>query len=551
MTIFNDKMTNNQQNQTKYIIVTGGVLSGLGKGITAASIGLFLSNDYNIVPMKLDGYLNSDPGTMNPIEHGEVFVLDDGFEVDMDFGHYERYLGNSAIKDQSLTMGRVFQEIQTKERAGDYLGKTVQMVPHVTNLIQDKIQETAKKTDADIMLIEVGGTIGDMETELFIEAIRQLERKVGADNICFLHLTYIPIPYGVKEQKTKPTQQSVKMLQQRGVWPNFIVGRCSENLSQCTKNKIGLFANISAKNVFSAPDLNSVYKVPNEFNKQELVERICEQLDLKISNKDKLNTWNKLLATEKTQDINIAIAGKYTDLEDSYASVVESLKHCEYNLKANINIIWVDTETATNKELTKLNLNGIIVPGGFGSRGIEGKINTIQFARENKIPYLGICYGLQLAVIEFLRNVCGIPDATSMEIDKHASNPAITLLDEQKKVIDLGGTMRLGKYLATLKPGIIKKLYQKLDLIDENGHVSERHRHRFEVNPNIIDLIEENGLKVCGNSIERNLVEFIELGLEKHPYFVATQSHPELKSKLEKPAPLFYGLIKAALETKK
>jgi CTP synthase len=537
--------------QTKYIIVTGGVLSGLGKGITAASIGLFFSNDYNIVPMKLDGYLNSDPGTMNPIEHGEVFVLDDGFEVDMDFGHYERYLGNSAIKDQSLTMGRVFQEIQTKERAGEYLGKTVQMVPHVTNLIQEKIQNTAKKTNADIMLIEVGGTIGDMETELFIEAIRQLERKVGNQNMCFVHLTYVPIPGGVSEQKTKPTQQSVKMLQQRGIWPDFIVGRCSEELTQSTKNKIALFANIQAKSVLSCKDLSSVYRVPDHFSEQGFVEQISEKLDLELKNKNKLNQWNKLLTQKKANELNIAICGKYTDLEDSYASVVESLKHCEYNLKTKINIIWFDTENFKNNKSKLDNIDGIIVPGGFGSRGIQGKIDVIQFARENQIPYLGICYGLQLAVIEFLRNVCKQENATSMEIDNTMKNPAITLLDEQQNIVQLGGTMRLGKYLGKLKSGIVKNLYQKLDLIDKQGFVSERHRHRFEVNPEVIPIIENKGLKVCGNSVERDLVEFIELETKQHPYFVATQSHPELKSKLEKPSPLFYGLIEAALELKK
>jgi CTP synthase len=541
-------MTKNTK--TKYIIVTGGVLSGLGKGITAASIGLFFSKDYNIVPMKLDGYLNSDPGTMNPIEHGEVFVLDDGFEVDMDFGHYERYLGNSAIKDQSLTMGRVFQEIQIKERAGEYLGKTVQMVPHVTNLIQEKIQNTAKQTNADIMLIEVGGTIGDMETELFIEAIRQLERKVDNQNMCFVHLTYIPIPGGVSEQKTKPTQQSVKMLQQRGLWPDFIVGRCREELSQSTKNKIALFANIEPKSVLSCKDLSSVYRVPNHFDEQGFIEQISEKLNLKLDNKEKLNQWNNLLSTEKNSNIKIAIAGKYTDLEDSYASVVESLKHCEYNLNTNIEIIWFDTEDFQISKSKLIGIDGIIVPGGFGSRGIQGKIDVIQYARENKIPYLGICYGLQLAVIEFLRNVCSMPNATSKEIDENSENPAITLLDEQKNIVQLGGTMRLGKYFGKLKSGIVNDLYKKLNLIDENNLVSERHRHRFEVNPEIIPIIEKNGLIVSGNSVERDLVEFIELEQNLHPYFVATQSHPELKSKLETPAPLFYGLVQAALKLK-
>lgn len=536
-------------NQTKYIFVTGGVLSGLGKGITGASLGLFFSEEYNVVPMKLDGYLNSDPGTMNPIEHGEVFVLDDGFEVDMDFGHYERFIGGSAIKDQSLTMGRVFNEIQVKERAGDYLGKTVQMVPHVTNLIQEKIMGVAEKKEADIMLVEVGGTIGDMETELFIEAIRQLERVAGKENVCFVHLTYVPIPYGVKEQKTKPTQQSVKMLQQRGIWPDFIVGRCSELLTQSTKNKIALFANCEPEDIFSAPDLDSVYKVPEVFDSQNFVERICKKFDIAEPNRQKLKVWNELLSKDLDSEITIAIAGKYTDLEDSYASVVESLKHCSYHFDTQIKIKWVDTD---NLELTELSdVSGVIVPGGFGSRGVQGKIDVIQFARENKIPYLGICYGLQLAVIEFLRNVCGIKGATSMEIDKDSEELAITLLDEQQNVVQLGGTMRLGQYLGKLDEGIVKELYSQLGLIDEDGYASERHRHRFEVNPKYVETIEENGLKVCGKSKERDLVEFIELEKSQHPYFVATQSHPELKSKLEKPAPLFYGLVNAAIKLNK
>ena len=341
------------------------------------------------------------------------------------------------------------------------------------------------------------------------------------------------------------------MLQQRGIWPDFIVGRCSEELTQATKNKIALFANIEQKSVLSCKDLDSVYKVPNHFNDQGFVEQIAKKLEIKLKNKDKLNTWNKLLDTKKTNNLKIAICGKYTDLEDSYASVVESLKHCEYNLKTNIKIVWFDTENFKDNKTKLSGIDGIIVPGGFGSRGIEGKIDVIEFARINKIPYLGICYGLQLAVIEFLRNVCNKPDATSMEIDNKAQNPAITLLDEQQNVVELGGTMRLGKYEGKLKSGIVKDLYTKLDLINKNGIVSERHRHRYEVNPNIIELIEENGLKVCGNSIERDLVEFIELEQTKHPYFVATQSHPELKSKLEKPSPLFYGLIQAALKLKK
>ena len=537
----------------KYIIITGGVLSGLGKGVTAASMGFFFSKDYKVVPIKLDGYLNSDPGTMNPLEHGEVFVLDDGYEVDMDFGHYERFLGTGAIKDQSITMGKIFKIIRVRERKGEYLGKTVQMVPHVTNLIQEKILEISQTTDADIVLVEVGGTIGDMENELFIEALRQLEREVGKENIVYTHLTYVPIPYGVKEQKTKPTQQSVSLLHQRGVHPGIIIGRCSEYLTENSKNKIGLFSSISKDNVFTAPDLNSVYELPGVFAKQRLMHKVCEELDIKVPDSKKLEVWNNLLSTKKDKEITITIAGKYTDLEDSYASIIESLIHCEFNLGVKVNVEWLDTSENINCETLIKNSDGIIVPGGFGSRGIEGKIEVIKCASENNIPYLRICYGFQLAVIEFARNVCNIKNANTTEVDEDTPDPIVTLLDEQKQVVKLGGTMRLGAYKANLKNGIIKPLYEKFNLTvlkDNQVTVSERHRHRYEVNPSYRKVIEENGLVVSGTSQERDLVEFIELPKDTHPYFVATQSHPELKSKLEKPAPLFYGLVKAALDKK-
>ncbi len=534
--------------EKKFIVVTGGVLSGLGKGITAASIGFFFSEKYKVCPIKLDGYLNADPGTMNPIEHGEVFVLDDGAEVDMDFGHYERFLGQSSIKDQSITMGKIFKSIRMRERRGDFLGKTVQFIPHVTDLIQEKLIDVADKTDSDIIIIEVGGTIGDLENELFVEGIRQLKKKVGEENICYVHLTYVPIPYGVKEQKTKPTQQSVSMLNKKGIWPDFIVARCSEVLSESSKKKISLFSDVDFDDVFSAPDLDSIYKVPQIFEEQNLIERICKRLNLEVPKKNKLNLWNKLLDSEKTKEITITIAGKYLDLEDSYASVVESLRHCEYNLGVKVNIEWLDTSIEIDYDLLKKS-DAIIVPGGFGSRGVEGKIEVIKFVRENKIPYLGICYGLQLAVIEFLRNVCGVSDATSMELDENCEDCAITLLDEQRKIVKKGGTMRLGSYEAKLKEGIIKTYYEKFNLIN-NDKVLERHRHRFEVNPKYAQIIEKFKMIISGKSEERDLVEFIELPKEIHPYFVATQAHPELKSKLEVPAPLFYGLVKAAMDKK-
>lgn len=530
----------------KYIVVTGGVISGLGKGVTAASIGFFFSENKRVVPIKLDGYLNSDPGTMNPIEHGEVFVLDDGHEVDMDFGHYERFLGQNATKSQSITMGKIFSIIRTRERNGDYLGKTVQMIPHVTDLIQEKIISVGNENNAEVILVEVGGTIGDMENELFVEGLRQLESKVGRDNILYIHLTYVPIPYGVKEQKTKPTQQSINLLYQRGVRPSIIIARCADELSEHSKSKIALFANTSYENVFSAPDLKSIYQLPEVFEKQGLIERVCKELDIKVPSKKKLNTWSKLLSTEKKKKLKVAIAGKYTGLEDSYASIIESLSHCEFNLGVDIEVVWIETSGKIDRDILGV-VDAIIVPGGFGNRGVEGKIEVIKYARENKTPYLGICYGLQLAVIEFARNVCNIKDANTHENFPNCKEPVVTLLDEQKKVVKMGGTMRLGAYDAKLIKSSIKDLYEKFNLIDKDI-VSERHRHRYEVNPQYVKEIEKGGMIISGKSVDRSLVEFIELPKNTHPYFVATQAHPELKSKLEKPAPLFYGLIKAAME---
>lgn len=542
----------------KYIVVSGGVISGLGKGVAAASLGMFFSRDYNVVPIKLDGYLNVDPGTMNPLEHGEVFVLDDGAEVDMDFGHYERFLDVSCHKEQSITMGKIYKIIRVRERRGDYLGKTVQLIPHVTNLIQEQIESIAKKSASEstrptICMVELGGTVGDIESDLYIEALRQFQAKVGKENIAYLHLTYVPIPYGVNEQKTKPTQQSINLLQSKGIWPDLIMCRCANLLTDEVKKKIALFASLKKEDIISAIDVDCIYKVPKVFDEQGLVERVCEKLHLRVPDKEKLSVWTDLLKTKKDDNVKIAIAGKYTDLEDSYASLIESLNHCSFHFGVNVKVLWIETSNSIDYDLM-MGCDAIIVPGGFGTRGVEGKIEVIKFARENKIPFLGICYGLQLAIVEFLRNVCSIKDATSLEIDENAKNPAITILEEQKSITKKGGTMRLGVYDAVLQNGIIKDLYEELELFRIDGDkfiVSERHRHRFEVNPDYKKYFEDKGLIVCGKSVERDLVEFIELDSNLHPYFVATQSHPELKSKLEKPAPLFYGLVKKALELKK
>ncbi len=536
--------------ERKYIVITGGVLSGLGKGVSLASIGLFLSEKYNVVPIKLDGYLNVDPGTMNPYEHGEVFVLDDGAEVDMDFGHYERFMDIIADKEQSQSMGKIYDFVRKKERAGDYLGKTVQLIPHVSDAIIEKIFSIADEKNAEIVLIEIGGTVGDLENEIFIEAARQLKQKVGEGNIAYLHLTFLPIPYGVKEQKTKPTQQSVSLLHQKGIWPEFILCRCQEFLTENSIKKIALFCNVKEENIISMIDVDEIYKIPNLIKKQGLIDLIDKKLNLNLSEPKKLNAWNMLLEKGKVGDINVGIAGKYTNLEDSYASIVESLKHCSYFFNTNIHINWIDTSKEINPNEIN-NMDCVIIPGGFGSRGIEGKIEVIRIARINKIPLLGICYGLQLAVIEFLRNVCNIKNASSLELGCDLKDAAITLLDEQKEITEKGGTMRLGAYDAKLNESMTLNLYKELGLVFDENVISERHRHRYEVNPAFTDYFEKEGLKIIGKSSERNLVEFIEMDTLIHPFFVATQAHPELKSKLERPSPLFYGLIKKAIEIKK
>ncbi len=527
----------------KIIVVTGGVLSGLGKGISAASIGCLLNSKQKIVPMKLDGYLNVDPGTMNPIEHGEVFVLDDGGEVDMDFGHYERFLNTSCESSQNLTMGKIFNEIRLKERKGDFLGRTVQFIPHVTDLIKQKFYQTIEESKADILLIEIGGTVGDIENELYVEAVRQLRNEIGPENILYIHLTYIPVPAAVGEQKSKPTQQSINMLRERGIQPNIIIGRCSEFLTDAIKEKIASFGNVEKKAVISAIDVDSVYQIPLVFEKEGLVEIIHRKLG--IYSPPEINEWRRLVNNLKNpqQEITIAICGKYTKLADSYASINESLIHCSAHTSTKINLKFVETsEIEESDSLGEIlsNVSGVIIPGGFGKRGTEGKIRIIKYCRENNLPFLGICLGLQLAVVEFARNVCNLEKANSTEFNELTPYPVVDILPEQQNITDKGGTMRLGAYPALLKPGsLAEHLYS-------NTKVFERHRHRYEVNPVYHQKLEENGLHFSGKSENGKLVEFLEL--KNHPYFIATQAHPELKSNLLEPAPLFLGLIKAALK---
>jgi CTP synthase len=523
---------------TKYIIISGGVLSGLGKGIAAASIGHLLSSRLKIIPIKCDGYLNVDPGTMNPYEHGEVFVLDDGGEVDMDFGHYERFLGVTCKTKWNLTMGKVFDMVRQKERRGDYLGKTVQYIPHVTDVIKNHIFDIAQEESADLVIVEIGGTVGDIENELFLEAMRQMKEDVGRENTVYIHLTYVPIPHGVNEQKSKPTQLSVKLLKERGIFPDIIIGRCSQFLTKDIKTKISNSCDVEPEAIITGLDVNDIYEIPIVFEGEGLPAILHKKLG--IYSPPDLRKWKQLIDNLRNpkREITVAMCGKYTKLEDSYASIIESFNHCSAHLGCKINLKWV--ETTDLKDMSVLEkIDGIVVPGGFGQRGTEGKIEVVRMARERNIPFLGLCYGLHMAVVEFSRNVCNLPDANTTETDPETPHPVIDILPEQKDIVDKGGTMRLGAYSAILKEDtLVRSLYN-------SSEASERHRHRYEVNPEYHKVITENGMVFSGCSSDGRLVEFIELPNLK--FFVATQAHPELKSRMESPSPLFHGFVKACL----
>jgi len=526
---------------TKYIIVTGGVLSGLGKGIAAASIGHLLSSRLKIIPIKCDGYLNVDPGTMNPFEHGEVFVLEDGGEVDMDFGHYERFLGVNCKSKWNLTMGKVFDMVRQKERRGDYLGKTVQYIPHVTDIIKHHIFEISQEEQPDLVIVEIGGTVGDIENELFLEAMRQMKEDVGRENILYVHLTYVPIPYGVNEQKSKPTQQSVNLLKQRGIFPDIIIGRCSEFLTREIKSKIASFCDVHPNAVITGLDVEDIYEIPLIFEQEGLPEIIHKKLH--IYSPPDLRKWRQYIENIRNPEyaVTVAMCGKYTKLEDSYASIIEAFNHCSAHLRCKVNLKWVETTGLENLDESDVleGVDGIVVPGGFGVRGTEGKIEIIRMARERDIPFLGLCLGLQLAVIEFARHVCGLEGANSTEMDPDTPHPVIDILPEQRTVKDKGGTMRLGAYPAVLKEEtLVRELYGAAE-------VSERHRHRYEVNPDYHQRIADNGMIFSGLSRDGRLVEFIELPQLR--FFAATQAHPELTSRMERPAPLFYGFVRACL----
>ncbi|MFH1126026.1 MAG: CTP synthase (glutamine hydrolyzing) [Candidatus Altiarchaeota archaeon] len=520
----------------KYIVVTGGVLSGLGKGVTTASIGRILKDrGYEVIPIKIDGYVNVDPGTMNPYEHGEVFVLDDGSECDLDLGHYERFLNTNLTGNSNITTGSVYKTVIEKERRGDYLGKTVQVIPHIT----DEIKRRIKTFKADIVLIEVGGTVGDIENQVFIETLRQMSREPD-NEFLFVHLSYVPTIIS-GEQKTKPTQHSVKELLSMGIQPNIIIGRSEGRLSNETKRKIGLFCGVGVEEVLSNPTLEDTYLVPMEFVRQNLDGIITKKLNLKPM-PVYTSKWEHLVEkiTNNKHEITIGIFGKYTGLEDAYLSIKESFKHAGAMHSCKVNLKWIETEEIKEKDLHSV--DGILVPGGFGSRGVEGKIEAIGHAREGNIPFLGLCFGFQLAVVEYARNVCKLHGANTTEVDGNTPHPVVDLLPEQKTVDSKGGTMRLGAQPCKIKPNTLAyNLYK-------SNEVSERHRHRWEVNPKYVRILEDNGLVFSGIHPEKNLMEILEL--PEHPYFIASQFHPEFRSRLEKPAPLFAGLVHAVLKKK-
>ena len=547
-------MSSPKPKQKKYIFVTGGVLSSIGKGIAAASIGMLLEQrGIKVTMVKMDPYLNVDPGTMSPFQHGEVFVLDDGTETDLDLGHYSRFVQHAKFtRKNSFTAGRVYEAVIKRERAGGYLGKTVQVVPHVTNQIKQNIAEAVE--DADLAIIEVGGTVGDIEGLPFLEAIRQIRHEQGAENVVFAHLTLVPYIVTAGELKTKPTQHSVRDLREIGIQPDILICRTDRPLDKEIKEKIGLFCNVPGDCVFSAMDAESIYDVPLLFSEEGLDNKVAEKLKIWAGEPD-LSKWKNMVEVihKPKHEVKIGIVGKYTDWRDTYKSISESLVHGGVANQAKVVPVYIDSEVLENGDLSALSgVNGILVPGGFGERGIEGKIKAIEFARNENIPFFGICLGMQLAVIEFARNICGLTHANSAEFKSENDQNVIDLMDSQKEVKDLGGTMRLGAYLCQ----IVQKLNGKQThayQAYQKEKVSERHRHRFEVSNRFRPQLEENGLVVSGKYIDlENKLELVEMiELPNHPWFLGCQFHPELQSKPMEPHPLFVQFIKASLTSAK
>ena len=526
---------------TKYIFVTGGVVSGLGKGITSASLGnLLKARGLSIVNQKLDPYINVDPDTMNPFQHGEVFVTEDGATTDLDLGHYERFTGVNLRKDANVTTGSIYRKVIERERKGDYLGATVQVIPHITDEIKRRIKGISN--EVDVQITEIGGTVGDIEILPFLEAARQISTVCGQETVMFGHVTLVPFIGPSTELKTKPTQHSVSMLRSYGISPDLIVLRSEQELTDEIKSKVSLFCDVSFENVINAPDLDDIYDVPIKMYEEGLDAAVDKRLALNSDSPD-LSRWNEMLSLKNgvNKNVKIAILGKYFGLPDSYMSVVEALKHSCLQNKVNLDLVWID---ADNYEIEDLkNLNGVVVPGGFGYRGIEGKIGAIEYLRKNKIPFLGICLGLQCAVIEFARNVCGISDANSTEFSQTTKNPVIDLLPNQDlEADDVGASMRLGTYPCKIQPDTMAK-----DIYN-NEIIYERHRHRYEVNNKFRNELESKGLVFSGLSPDEDLVEMIEL--KDHPYFVASQFHPEFKSRPWEPAPMFNSFIAASKEIK-
>lgn len=527
----------------KYVFVTGGVVSGLGKGITAASLGRLLkARGYSVTMQKFDPYINVDPGTMNPIQHGEVFVTDDGAETDLDLGHYERFIDESLTKNSNVTTGKVYWSVLQKERRGDFGGGTVQVIPHITNEIKSRFYRDYTTTDTKIAIIEVGGTVGDIESQPFLESIRQFQHDVGHDNAILIHVTLIPYLRSSEEMKTKPTQASVKELQGMGIQPNIIVCRSEQPLDQPIRDKIALFCNVPNSHVLQNLDVETLYEVPLAMEDEHLAQVVCECLKLPCPEPD-LTEWREMCRAWKnpTREVCVALVGKYIQLHDAYISVVESLKHAGVANSATVHIKWIDSETVTSENAAEIfsDVDGILVPGGFGDRGIEGMICAIRHARENNIPFLGLCLGMQLSIVEFARNVVGFHDAHGVEFRPDTTHPVIHLMPDQEGINDIGGTLRLGSYPCVLdKDSLAHKLYGA-------DHIEERHRHRYEVNNDFRDVLMENGMKLSGMSPDGRIVEMIEL--PSHPWFVATQAHPEFKSRPNRPHPLFKGFVEASL----
>jgi len=537
---------------TKYIFVTGGVVSSLGKGITAASLGRLLkSRGYKVTIQKFDPYINVDPGTMSPYQHGEVFVTDDGAETDLDLGHYERFIDINLSKSSNVTAGRIYQTVIDKERRGDYLGRTVQVIPHITNEIKERVYRVGRQDNADFVITEIGGTVGDIESEPFLEAIRQVKKDVGRNDALYIHVTLVPYINAAGELKTKPTQHSVKQLRSIGITPDILVCRSEKPISKEMRQKMAMFCDVDVDAVFQSITAPSIYQVPMLLEDQGMDKIVLKKLDMEDKPKD-MKAWHAMvekILSKHSRKSTIAIVGKYVELQDSYISIVEALKHASYSHDADVSIKLINAEdiedTATDMDKVFTGVDGILVPGGFGDRGIEGMIKAIKYAREKKIPFFGICLGMQCAVIEFARDVCGMDKANSTEFNELTPYPVIYLMPEQLSVEIKGGTMRLGKYPCKIYPNTLASAAYSKELI------YERHRHRYEVNNELKDELFGHGLVLGGTLPNGKLVEMVELSTSEHPWFLGVQFHPELKSRPTNPHPLFRAFIKAALDNQK